>query len=156
MTHEVVPVDQRWLGMDKRGIPYAVVALVLIAVLLWVVPAIDDATAWNNPTVAGDLIDLGDGITIAPPAGWQLEQGIRTTEESATPVNSDAASATLSNGATTVTVTGSGWTGTATELMDQYNRVRDASDEDPDRQFAVTGERSSFTTATGLTGVQES
>jgi len=28
-----VPVDQRWLGIDKRGIPYAVVAVALIVLL---------------------------------------------------------------------------------------------------------------------------
>lgn len=53
-------------------------------------------------------------------------------------------------------MTGSAWDGTAGELMDQYNEVREGSDEEVDRLFAVSGARASFTTGSGLTGVQES
>ena len=157
MAHpESVPVDQRWLGMDKRGIPYAVVAVVLMLALHWVVPAIDNATKWDNPTVAGDVIDLGSGIRITPPVGWQLEEGVRTTDDPIVPVNADASVVTLSNGAVTISVAGANWDGTADELLDQYNKVRETSDEEPDRVFAVTGDRASFVTSAGVTGVQES
>lgn len=154
--HESVPVDQRWLGLDKRGVPYAVVAVALIFVLHWVVPAVDSATDWDNPTVAGDALDLGSGIRMTPPVGWQLEEGIRLGEEPLIPVRADGSSVTLANGAATISVTGSAWDGTAGELMDQYNEVREGSDEEVDRLFAVSGARASFTTGSGLTGVQES
>jgi hypothetical protein len=156
MAHpESVPVDQRWLGMDKRGIPYAIVAVALILALHWAVPAIDNATKWDNPTVAGDVIDLGSGIRITPPVGWQLEEGVRTTDDPIVPVNADALKVTLSNGAVTVAVAGAKWDGTADQLLDQYNKVRETSDEKADQVFAVTGDRSSFVTSTGVTGVQE-
>ncbi len=155
MHSESVPVDQRWLGMDRRGIPYAAIAIALIIVLHWVVPAIDNATGWDDPTVAGDVLDLGSGIRITPPVGWQLEQGVRTTDDPVVPVNADASQLTLSNGATTISVTGAGWDGSADELMDQYEKVRETSDEEPDRLFAVDGARSSFTTPSGITGVQQ-
>lgn len=154
--HETVPVDQRWLGMDRRGVPYAAAAVALILVLHWIVPAIDNAIEWDNPTVAGDVLDLGSGITITPPVGWQLEDGVRTTDDRVVDLGADGTAVTLANGAVILTVAGSNWDGTADELMDQYNRVRDTSDEEPDRVFAVDGERSSFTTASGVTGVQES
>lgn len=93
--HESVPVDQRWLGLDKRGVPYAVVAVALIFVLHWVVPAVDSATDWDNPTVAGDALDLGSGIRMTPPVGWQLEEGIRLGEEPLIPVRADGSSVTL-------------------------------------------------------------
>lgn len=153
--HESVPVDRRWLGMDRRGIPYAVVALALMLVLHWGVPAIDNATAWSNPTVAGDVIDLGRGIRITPPVGWQLEEGILTTDDPVVPVNPDASKVTLANGAVTITVAGASWNGTAEELLDQYNTIRETSDEDADQLFTVSGERASFVTTSGVTGVQE-
>lgn len=151
-----VPVDERWLGMDRRGVPYAAVALALIVLLVGVIPAIDDAVEWDDPTVAGDVVDLGGGTRITPPVGWQLEDGILTSAESITPVNPDGAGAALTNGATSLQVTTSTWDGTADELMDQYNRLRDTSDESADRLFAVTGDRGSVTTDSGATGVQES
>jgi len=157
--HETVPVDQRWLGMDRRGLPYAVVALVLIAVLHWVIPAIDDATAWDDPIVAGDVLDLGNGITVTPPVGWQLEDGILTSDEPTNPVDPTSPGgvrADLATGTAALSVTGAGWDGTANELMDQYNRLREDSDEDADRVFAITGDRSSVTTASGVTGIEES
>jgi hypothetical protein len=153
---ESVPIDRRWLGLDKRGIPYAIVALALIALLHWVIPAIDNATSWNNPIAAGDVLNLGGGIRITPPVGWELKDGIRTSQPPAVPVSADGASAQLSNGSATISVTGAAWGGTASELMDQYNRVRTKSNADPDRLFAATGDRSSITTDDGLTGVQES
>ena len=150
-----VPVDQRWLGMDRRGFPYAIVAVALIVVLVWVIPAVNDAVEWDDPTVAGDVLDLGGGITVTPPVGWQLEAGVRVGADTAGPVNADGSSTVLADGATTISITGAGWDGTADELMDQYNSLRDRSDQADDQLFAVTGTRGSFTTAAGLTGVSE-
>jgi hypothetical protein len=39
--------------------------------------------------------------------------------------------------------------------MDRYNTLRDTSDEEPDRGFVVDGDRTSFTTTAGVTGVEE-
>jgi len=150
-----VPVDQRWLGMDKRAIPYAVVAVALIAVLIYVLPAINGATDWSDETAAGDVIDMGAGTTFTPPAGWLLEGGIRTSDEPAVPVNASRSSAELVNGGVSVSVAGSDWDGTADELLDQANRLRDNSDQDADKLFKVTGARDSFTTASGIPGVSE-
>jgi hypothetical protein len=33
-----VPVDQRWLGLERRSIPYAVVPLAVLALWAWIVP----------------------------------------------------------------------------------------------------------------------
>jgi hypothetical protein len=152
--HTTVPVDQRWLGMDKRAIPYAVVALVLIGVLIYVVPAVNGAVEFTDETVAGDVIDLGGGTTFTPPAGWLLEDGQRVNE-GLKPVDAKRANAVLVNGGVGVNVDGSFWDGTADELLDQANRLRDNSGRDDDRLFKVTGERASFTTASGITGVSE-
>lgn len=150
---ETVPVDQRWLGLDKRALPYAIVAVILVVVLRGVLPVIDDAVDWDNPTVAGDVIDLGEGIRITPPVGWQLETGIRVGEDVATPVNPDNSSVLLADGGATVTMVGASWDGTPTELLDQYARLRGASDASEDEDFELTGDQQSFTTTSGLTGV---
>lgn len=156
MRHlEPVPVDERWLGLDKRGFPTAIVAIVLIAVLAWIVPAVSDSIEWENETVAGDVLDLGGGITVTPPVGWQLEEGIRTSEPPLNAPRADGSSVRLANGATVITVRGAAWEGTAGELMDQNNRVRVASDEEPDRFFEATSEQTTVTTASGVTGVSE-
>jgi hypothetical protein len=40
-----------------------------------ILPLVDKAVSWDNPIVAGDRLDLGGGITVTPPIGWQLESG---------------------------------------------------------------------------------
>jgi len=150
-----VPIEERWLGLDKRAIPYAVVMVALIALLAYVIPAINDAVGWDDGTRAGDVIDLGGGLTITPPVGWLLEDGIRTSDDPAVPVQPDNAYALLANGGISITVVGSGWDGSADELMDQANSLREDSDADDDKLFKVTGSRDSVTTSSGIVGVSE-
>lgn len=150
-----VPVDQRWLGMDRRGVPYAGIAIALVVLLHWVIPAVNDAVAWDDPTRAGDVLDLGDGIVATPPVGWQLEEGFRTTDGPTVSVVADGATVLLANEVATIRIVGATWDGTADALLDQSNRVRETSEEADDRTFEVTGRRGSFTTTAGVTGVSE-
>jgi hypothetical protein len=152
---DIVPVDQRWLGLDKRALPYALVAVVLIAVLAWVVPAINGAIEWSDETEAGDLIDLGGGIVFTPPTGWLLEDGLRTTDDPAVPADPARAAATVATGGLTTSVTGSRWDGDANALLDQVNTLRKNSDEDDDKLFKVAGDRSTLATLAGVVGVAE-
>lgn len=148
-----VPIEDRWLGLDKRAFPYAIVMIVVIAVLAYVVPAIDDAVEWDDATQAGDVIDLGGGVTFVPPVGWLLEEGIRTSDEPATPVDPNSSRAELVNGGVSVSVLSSSWEGTADELMDQANTLRENTTVD--QPFKVTGSRSTVTTSSGVSGVSE-
>lgn len=151
-----VPVEHRFLGLDRRTIPLAVVVLAIMAVFLWVFPAIDKAVGWDDETKAGDVLDLGLGVTVTPPVGWELVNGIRVGQAPISGVSSQEATAQFGNGGVTVSVDRSGFDGTADELLDQVNRLRDRSDSEPNRSFKVTGPRRSVTTASGLTGVSES
>jgi hypothetical protein len=157
MVHaEPVPVAERWRGLDKRGLPYALVALALGALLVVVVPAVDRATGWGRDlTAAHDVLDLGSGIRLTPPVGWELRTGIRVADPPLTPPDPDRIDVELANGLTTISVIGSGWKGTPGELLDQYNRLRASSREDMSREFEVTGTRQPVTTASGRSGVQE-
>src|SRR6218665_2596803 len=65
-----VPVEHRFLGLDRRTTPLALVLVAIAAVFLVVVPSIDRAVGWDDAIEAGDVIDLGDGVTFVPPEGW--------------------------------------------------------------------------------------
>ena len=83
-----VPADRRILGIDKRTIWPGVVLLVVF--LLWsqLMPWINDQVALDNPIVAGDVINLGNGeVTFIPAVGWDLLSGTLLTDG-----NEDAAS----------------------------------------------------------------
>ena len=51
-----VPVEHRWLGLDRRSIPYAVVAFAVLALWAWVMPWVADQVAWDDPIEAGEAI----------------------------------------------------------------------------------------------------
>lgn len=149
-----VPVEHRLLGLDRRTIPLALFVLAVMLVYTVILPAIDDATAWNDETAAGDVIDLGEGVTFVPPVGWELTDGFRVGDEPAGGLPIDG-SAVIGNGGVRVVVERSGFDGSADELLDQVNRTRTRSNAAPNRGFKVTGPRSTVTTASGISGVSE-
>lgn len=149
-----VPVEHRWLGLDRRTIPLAAVVVGLMLVFMVVLPAVNDAVGWDDETAAGDVIDLGSGVTFVPPVGWELTEGIRVGDEPSTGVVGDG-SAAIGDGGVSVQVTKSSFDGTADELLDQVNRLRTTSNAEPNRSFKLTGPRKTVTTASGITGVSE-
>lgn len=153
-TTEPVPVEHRFLGLDRRTIPLALVVLGLILLFVVVIPAIDDAVGWEDETRAGDVLDLGGGVTIVPPTGWELTTGIRVGDEPASGLSGDGR-ASISTGGVVVTVVRGDFDGTPDELLDQVNRLRERSNADGNKAFKVTGPRATVTTASGLTGVSE-
>ncbi|HET9772466.1 MAG TPA: hypothetical protein VFS16_16345 [Acidimicrobiia bacterium] len=150
-----VPVEHRWFGLDRRTLPLTLCVLAVMVVYTVVLPAIDNAVGWDDETSAGDVIDLGEGVTFVPPAGWELTDGIRVGDEPLSGVTAAGAVAALGNGGVRVVVERSGFDGTADELLDQVNRTRSRSDAAPNRAFKVTGPRDTVTTASGISGVSE-
>ena len=72
-----MPADQRIAGFDRRTIWPGVVLLVVWALWAHVMPWLDEQIAVDNPIVAGDVINLGDGeITFVPAVGWELDSGV--------------------------------------------------------------------------------
>ena len=55
-----VPVEERVLGFDKRTLWPGLVVLAVWVLWVHVVPAINDAIDFDNPVVAGDVVDLGN------------------------------------------------------------------------------------------------
>jgi hypothetical protein len=147
-----VPVDQRWLGLDRRTLRPALFVLAVVILLAGVLPAIDSAVSWTDETKAGDVINMGSGLTFVPPAGWDLTQGFRTTDKPGVPPNLNAGAASLANKGVQIVVQSGKFSGTTDDLMDQLNRNLRKSDGSG---FKVSGNPASITTADGRTGITE-
>jgi len=76
-----VPVERRWLGLDRRSLPAGITVAVIAILFTAVLPFLNDSISWNNPIVAGDRIALGPQAVVTPPLGWQLVNGVRVGEQ---------------------------------------------------------------------------
>lgn len=142
-----VPVEQRWLGMDRRTLLPAGLVAALVALTFWVLPAIDDATAVDDPTVAGDVIQV-DEIRFTPATGWNLEEGLRSgTADSGTYPEH----AKLTKDSITFEVQTGGFAGSAKGLIDQIKKNNDKLGKDG--ADVRTGELTAFATSGGDKGV---
>jgi hypothetical protein len=138
-----VPVEHRFLGLDRRTFTSALVVLVVALVLSYGLPALNAALPWHNEIRAGDVLDLGGGATAVPPVGWQLESGALTGTAPTAPTTLRAL---LATGGATITLRGAPYEGSAENFLDQVERVEgDAPGAD--------AARSTVTTAAGLVGV---
>lgn len=150
-----VPVEHRFLGLDRRTIPLTLIVLAVMLFFMVAMPAIDRSVGWDDETEPGDVIDLGSGVTFTPPVGWELTDGIRVGDEPASGLGAGDVFASVGNGGVVVLVRRGAFDGSADALLDQINRLRTTSESEPNRAFKVTGPRRTVTTATGITGVEE-
>jgi hypothetical protein len=147
-----VPADRRWLGLDKRSLAPALFVLAVVLALAGVVPAINNAISWTNQTNAGDVIDMGGGITFAAPEGWTLTDGFRTTDHGAHSVSPSRSTAVLANGGVQIEVKGGAWPGTADALLSQLDKNLTRNEGS---SLKVEGAPVSVTTDDGGTGVTD-
>ena len=70
-----VPVEHRWAGLDRRSLPYAAVALGVLALWAWVMPWVADQVAWDDPIEPGEAIQVTDEVTMAAAPGWGVVSG---------------------------------------------------------------------------------
>lgn len=139
-----VPVEHRFLGLDRRTFKPALIALGIALVLGYGLPALNAAIPWHNAIRAGDVLDLGAGATAVPPVGWQLENG--TLTGSAAPASPATLQITLATGGATIDLRGAPYPGSAAAFLDQVER----SEGDAP---GVDAARGTVTTTAGLTGV---
>jgi hypothetical protein len=147
-----VPVDRRFLGLDKRTILPAILILLLLIVYAGVLPAINDAVSFDREAKTGDVIVIGDGqVTFVPAVGWGIETGLLTSD----PTRSGVAppEAVVVNGAVTFTVSQGPFKGTPNELLSVINKT---STLDENQSFHVTSGKAAFTTSQGEEGAIES
>lgn len=148
-----VPVEHRFLGLDRRTIAPALVVLALAFLCATVVPAIDAAIEAENPVRPGDVLNLGKGLTMVPAQDWNIVTGLRLGDETNAPATGGAPPVELSNGTVRLRVALGPFAGNPNALLDQINQVNTELDDID--QFATTGDRVSVSTASGETGVVE-
>lgn len=148
-----VPVEHRFLGLDRRTIAPALAVLVLAFVFATVIPAINAAIKPDNPVRPGDVLNLGNGLTLVPAQDWNIVKGLRVGDATNAPATGSAPPVELANGSVSLRVLVGPFAGTPNALLDQINRLN--TELDGIDQFATTGDRVSVTTAQGATGVVE-
>ena len=74
-----VPVERRWLGMDRATLLPAAIVVVLVAVTMWGLPALDRRVPVDDPARAGDVIRV-DAVEFDPAAGWSIDSGVLASE----------------------------------------------------------------------------
>jgi hypothetical protein len=146
-----VPVEDRVLGIERRTIAPSLAVLALVVLLAVVVPAVDQSVDYDDPIVAGDVIDLvGGKLVFVPTPGWNRVDGSLVGEGTAESVGS-ASTVVIED--VSVSITTGRFDGTPDELLDQINEMNDAL-QDP-RGLGSAGPRQEVTSASGLTGVAE-
>ncbi|QNG38582.1 hypothetical protein F1C76_20355 [Geodermatophilaceae bacterium NBWT11] len=151
-TRHRVPVEHRFLGLDRRTIPLAAVALVVW--LLWavVLPWIDSRIAYTDEIEAGDVLQVDQTVTFVPAAGWELIQGLRTTDETTSGDTFTQATEVSAVGVAIAAQPGP-WTGTDTELLGQITDIPAAGIDTQGLRLA--GDPVTVTTDSGQQGVAQ-
>ena len=143
-----VPVEDRWLGMDRRALVPAVVVAVFGALAFWGFPALNGAIGVDDPVRAGDVIQLEDAATFAPAAGWNLTTGLRQGDQATTGY---PGTAQVTRNGVAFTVVADDFDGTPRALLAQIKRTN--SRVDADSAITVSGRVRTFTTVNGEHGV---
>lgn len=149
-----VPVERRFLGFDKATIAPTVIILIFVLALGTWLPNINKLISYDNEASTGDVLDLGEGITITPVPAWNIESGLRLTEEPVTGRDATETTVTLVNGGVTFQAVRAPFEGTTSELLDQVNRNNELLDDN--QGFEVTSPVATATTSQGDEGLFES
>ncbi|WP_245650483.1 hypothetical protein [Nocardia harenae] len=142
-------MDHRFLGLDTRVFPHA---LVILAVwLLWVVvvPAIDSAVSSEDPVVAGERLQVTDSLSFVAVPGWNVDSGFRVGQRGA---SDSVPRVALTRGNVTFSVDADAFAGTASELLTQIDAVGAATGGNS--VLAMSSPPQPVTTDGGLSGVQ--
>jgi hypothetical protein len=143
-----VPVEDRFLGLDKRSFPIALVVIAVWLVSYLAVPAINDAVSNDDATAPGDRMLVTDSLAFTPTPNWQVELGLRIGD----PAETGPETIELTKGGVQFVVQADDFDGDATALLDQIERVTEASNPGA---FKPVTKRSTITTSSGITGVAE-
>ena len=147
-----VPVEHRWAGLDRRSLPYAAVALGVLALWAWVMPWVADQVAWDDPIEPGEAIQVTDEVTMAAAPGWGVVSGLRTSDDTRSGETSTDQTVLVKDGVVLSIVQGP-FEESPARLLDQAELIVGALAGDSG--FAVKGEVTNRTIASGLRGVAQ-
>ncbi|MBG0565580.1 hypothetical protein [Actinoplanes aureus] len=148
-----VPVERRWLGLDRRTLLPGLVVFAIAILLRSVIPLIDQATPGDAVVQTGDRLNLGGGLTIAPPVGWRLVDGILIGTKTVQP-GTGSPTAAVVQGGVSAQIEVAPFAGDADALLNQINRNDSRTNTRP--AFTAGNQRSAVTAVGGVTGVTES
>ncbi|GLZ48872.1 hypothetical protein Acsp06_50570 [Actinomycetospora sp. NBRC 106375] len=150
--HRRVPVEHRWFGIDRRTLPWAVVAAAVWALWVLLVPAVNDAIAWSDQTRPGDVLLVArEGVTVVPPVGWGLQSGLRTTDRPRA-AGGTAPPILLGQEGVQILVRSAAWSGSTADLLDSASGI---SVGQAGGSLSL-GDPQNFTTLAGLPGLVRS
>jgi hypothetical protein len=148
-----VPVEHRFLGLDRRTFPFALAALAVWALWALVVPWIDERVEWDDPIRAGDIIQVTDDVTFTPATGWGLESGLRTTDRTASGATA-APNVVLTHDGVLFQIQPGPWDGSPAELLRQIAKI--TTTMSGGESLHVSGSVQPIETAAGIRGVGQS
>jgi hypothetical protein len=143
---------QRVAGIDRRTIGPALLVLALAVLMSVVLPSIDNDTPYREAVHKGDVVEIADGITLVPAAGWHLASGV-LAGRTRTPAGSTGTTE-LVDGGVDFDVQAAPFAGTPSALLGQVNKIN-ADLAHARGSTATTSDRYAVTTRQGVGGVAE-
>lgn len=145
-----VPVERRWLGLDRRSVPYALVSLAVIALWAWVMPWVSAQVAWDDPTQPGEALQVTDATTLSPAPGWGVVSGLRTTDDTRDGTRATEQLILVKDGVVFSVLQGP-FTKSPTLLLDQAEKITGTGGDG----YHVTSEVRPVTTVSGIRGAAQ-
>ncbi|MCW2759572.1 MAG: hypothetical protein JWO46_3318 [Nocardioidaceae bacterium] len=140
-----VPVEDRLWGMDRRALVPAVLVAVFGAFSFWLLPFLNNAVSTENPTRAGEVIQVGQDTQFAAASGWNTVSGIEQGRAGATGY---PGTAQLTRNGVTFTVVTDTFDGSPSQLLSQIKRINRHGDS----ALTLRGQPETFTTTGGQNG----
>lgn len=148
-TERRVPPEHRFLGLDRRTFPLAIVAAAVWAFWALLVPYVDGKISYDDKVQPGDVMQLTGDITLTPAAGWGVLSGLRVDDV----VRSGDRRSTiqLSNDGLVFYARAGAFDGTPRQLLRQLASTTRETSRGQD--FRVLGEVQTVTARSGDRGV---
>jgi len=122
-----------------------------MAIFVVLLPAVDRSIDFDREIEAGDVVDLGSGLTFTPAEGWGFPDGILLNGGESSEDGLRGAKVT-SDGVTLGVTTGP-FTGTPEELLTQIRKINDAYGTIDG--YTVLNDVETITTSDGVQGVSQ-
>jgi hypothetical protein len=120
---EAVPVERRWLGLDRATLAPGLIVLIWAVVMIAVVPLIGALLSTDSRARTGDVIGLSGGVVFTPTPGWTVSDGVLTSDE---PLSGFPDSAAVGRDGISMEVKTAPWDGSPAELLTQIRTTTDA------------------------------
>ncbi|HTU16039.1 MAG TPA: hypothetical protein VMF31_12665 [Solirubrobacterales bacterium] len=146
-----VPVEHRFLGLDKRTFLPALIVVGIFVFWAVLVPAVNKQLEYGQTTRAGDVFQLAPGLTMDAQQGWGVESGLLVTDT--TRSNAPGGTVSLDNGGVTLEVMPGQFSGTPEELLPHIEKVTVPATEGKSVHFE--GDVESFKSSQGDSGVAQ-